>query len=234
MIFDGLLVMSALVDNLLGMVSAMNGNTDFSHARLLRIMKITRLIRVLRFVRVVRFIRALRIMIYSIGTTMKSVLWAVILLFIVIYCFALLFTQAANDHRQERTHAGHCNHGLLRRHQHVPVLGKFRTFRPHAAGVGHWWSGLEDAPRRTSHHTLVLAANFHRLPSLHTVRNSELGDRGILSRCRGRQALRPRPDYQRPPLGQTHPSAQGHGLVPEHVLRDRRRFNWRNLFRGIS
>eukprot|EP00439_Symbiodinium_sp_Y106_P031121 s2232_g3.t1 len=44
---------------------------------------------------VLRFIRALRILIFSIMQTLKSLLWSLVLLFVIIYAFAVLFTDAA-------------------------------------------------------------------------------------------------------------------------------------------
>lgn len=63
--------------------------------RLVRIMKIARLVRIVRVAAVLRFIRALRILIFSIMQTLKSLLWSLVLLFVIIYAFAVLFTDAA-------------------------------------------------------------------------------------------------------------------------------------------
>mmetsp|Transcript_69353 Transcript_69353/g.162351 ORF Transcript_69353/g.162351 Transcript_69353/m.162351 type:complete len:364 (+) Transcript_69353:648-1739(+) len=63
--------------------------------RLVRIMKIARLVRIVRVASVLRFIRALRILIFSIMQTLKSLLWSLVLLFVIIYAFAVLFTDAA-------------------------------------------------------------------------------------------------------------------------------------------
>lgn len=98
--FDTFLVVSGIFDLIAGLVNESGGTAEFSTARMMRIIRITRMLRVLRFVRLVQFIRALRVLIFSIVTTLKSVAWAVLLLFIVIYCFALVFTQAAADSRR--------------------------------------------------------------------------------------------------------------------------------------
>eukprot|EP00747_Dinoflagellata_sp_TGD_P085867 gnl/TRDRNA2_/TRDRNA2_163048_c0_seq1.p1 gnl/TRDRNA2_/TRDRNA2_163048_c0~~gnl/TRDRNA2_/TRDRNA2_163048_c0_seq1.p1 ORF type:complete len:317 (+),score=47.48 gnl/TRDRNA2_/TRDRNA2_163048_c0_seq1:2-952(+) len=63
--------------------------------RTTRMFRITRLLRVFRVVRVVRFIRALRTLVYSVLCTLKSLVWALLLLLILVYIFGLLFGQAA-------------------------------------------------------------------------------------------------------------------------------------------
>jgi len=65
-----------------------------SQFRILRIMRITRLIKVVRITRIIKFIRALRIMVHQLLSTLKALLWAMFLLALIIYLFAILFTQA--------------------------------------------------------------------------------------------------------------------------------------------
>jgi len=57
-----------------------------------------RLVRVIRLVRIVRFVRGLRVLVYSIIGTLRSLVWALLLLLIVIYIFGITFTQAIYDH----------------------------------------------------------------------------------------------------------------------------------------
>ncbi|CAE7542469.1 Cacna1b, partial [Symbiodinium sp. CCMP2456] len=52
---------------------------------------------VVRLARVLRFVMALRTLISSIIYTLKSLVWAMILLCLIVYVFAVLFTQAAGD-----------------------------------------------------------------------------------------------------------------------------------------
>mmetsp|Transcript_13312 Transcript_13312/g.33397 ORF Transcript_13312/g.33397 Transcript_13312/m.33397 type:complete len:612 (+) Transcript_13312:137-1972(+) len=72
-----------------------------SQFRILRIMRITRLIKVIRIARIIKFIRALRTMVHQLLSTVKSLLWAMFLLVLIIYLFAILFTQAYSTHVQE-------------------------------------------------------------------------------------------------------------------------------------
>jgi len=65
-----------------------------SQFRVLRIVRITRLIKVIRVTRIIRFIRALRMMVHQLISTVRSLLWAVALLTLIIYVFSIMFSQA--------------------------------------------------------------------------------------------------------------------------------------------
>ncbi|CAK9103604.1 unnamed protein product, partial [Durusdinium trenchii] len=69
-----------------------------SGLKALRIMRITRIMKVVRLMRVFRFVMAFRTLIASISDTLKSLFWALMLLAVIIYVFAVLFTQAVNDY----------------------------------------------------------------------------------------------------------------------------------------
>jgi len=63
-----------------------------------RIVRITRIVKTVRLMRIFRFVLALRTLIHSILHTLKSLFWALVLLFLVVYVFGLIFTQAVNGH----------------------------------------------------------------------------------------------------------------------------------------
>lgn len=67
------------------------GFSSFGFLRMLRIGRIVRL------VRVVRLIPALKSMVYLISASMQSFLWTVVLILIMMYCFAVYFTELATD-----------------------------------------------------------------------------------------------------------------------------------------
>ncbi|CAE7376338.1 Scn11a [Symbiodinium sp. CCMP2592] len=77
--------------------------TDLSIMKAMRVVRILRLVRV---VRVVRFFRALRVLIASIVHTLKSVVWALILLFLIMYTFGILFTHAYTDYTSHKASTG--------------------------------------------------------------------------------------------------------------------------------
>ncbi|CAE7720451.1 CACNA1B [Symbiodinium pilosum] len=68
--------------------------TSSSGFRLLRIVKIARFARAIRIFKVLRFVRALRILLFSILHTLKSLIWSQVLLMIIIFSFAILFSDA--------------------------------------------------------------------------------------------------------------------------------------------
>lgn len=76
-----------------------SGSVSMSNLRIIRIIRVTRLMRLFRIGRIVKFIRSLRLLVYSILSTLKTVFWAMLLLAIIIYVFAILFTQAVSDYK---------------------------------------------------------------------------------------------------------------------------------------
>eukprot|EP00931_Biecheleriopsis_adriatica_P063868 TRINITY_DN38753_c0_g1_i1.p1 TRINITY_DN38753_c0_g1~~TRINITY_DN38753_c0_g1_i1.p1 ORF type:complete len:597 (+),score=117.36 TRINITY_DN38753_c0_g1_i1:117-1793(+) len=64
----------------------------------LLVIRIIRVLRIVRIIRVVRFLRELRMIVITIMQTMKSLFWSMLAMGIVLYMFAIVFTQAAVDH----------------------------------------------------------------------------------------------------------------------------------------
>lgn len=100
--FDFLLVLASVLEIALevffssGIVDA--GTNSLANVRLFRILRITRLVKLLRIARIVRLVRALRILVHSIMTTVKSLVWSLMLLGMIIYLFGILFAQAVLEH----------------------------------------------------------------------------------------------------------------------------------------
>lgn len=69
-------------------------SADLSMIKAMRVVRILRLVRVFR---VVRFFRSLRVLISSIMHTLRSVVWALMLLTMIMYTFAILFTFCYSD-----------------------------------------------------------------------------------------------------------------------------------------
>eukprot|EP00439_Symbiodinium_sp_Y106_P036229 s3556_g4.t1 len=72
-----------------------------SSIRMVRIIRASRLLRILRTVWVIRFIGALRTLVASLVDTLRSLFWALLLLFLIIYVFGILFTDIALEYVQE-------------------------------------------------------------------------------------------------------------------------------------
>ncbi|CAJ1342823.1 unnamed protein product [Effrenium voratum] len=101
--FDILIVLASLWDVVMDIVrmSQEDGQTSISGSaalRALRVIRMTRILKTLRLVRIFRFIVALRTLVTSIFHTLKSLFWALVLLTLIMYLFAVLFTQAVNDY----------------------------------------------------------------------------------------------------------------------------------------
>lgn len=91
-------ILLAVQEDGMGDVNSMTGLRAF------RIVRITRIVKVVRLMRVFRFVQAFRTLIASIADTLKSLFWALMLLVVIVYVFAVLFTQAVNDYLTDDTH----------------------------------------------------------------------------------------------------------------------------------
>ncbi|CAJ1404753.1 unnamed protein product [Effrenium voratum] len=76
----------------------LQGVSGVTSLKTMRIIRITRLVKTVRLAKVFRFVMAFRMLITSIMHTLKSLFWALALLILIVYIFAVLFTQAVNDY----------------------------------------------------------------------------------------------------------------------------------------
>lgn len=90
--FDSLLVCSALIEEVLGFIET--ANIDMSAMRVLRIM---RLVRVLRIVRMMRVFSDLRKMVTGIASSLRSLMWCLLLLVLIMFTFGVCIMQIAGD-----------------------------------------------------------------------------------------------------------------------------------------
>ncbi|CAE7517566.1 Cacna1i [Symbiodinium natans] len=74
------------------------GLSSLTSLKVLRIVRITRIVKAARLIRIFRFVMAFRLLIASIIATLKSLLWALMLLALIIYVFAILLTQAVHTY----------------------------------------------------------------------------------------------------------------------------------------
>eukprot|EP00929_Paragymnodinium_shiwhaense_P101158 TRINITY_DN64016_c0_g1_i1.p1 TRINITY_DN64016_c0_g1~~TRINITY_DN64016_c0_g1_i1.p1 ORF type:complete len:711 (-),score=138.33 TRINITY_DN64016_c0_g1_i1:135-2213(-) len=113
-VFDSVLVSTSVFElfldiyKVLAMGTLEGGNTGLSNMRLFRIVRITRLIRLFRIARVLRFVRALSLLIFSIMITMRSLVWATVLMSLIIYFFAIVICQGVTNHLNETCNEGPC------------------------------------------------------------------------------------------------------------------------------
>eukprot|EP00927_Polykrikos_kofoidii_P083163 TRINITY_DN8456_c0_g2_i1.p1 TRINITY_DN8456_c0_g2~~TRINITY_DN8456_c0_g2_i1.p1 ORF type:complete len:576 (+),score=84.52 TRINITY_DN8456_c0_g2_i1:134-1861(+) len=69
---------------------------------LLRVMRFLRLLRTSRVIRLVRLFPELMVLLHSMLAAMRSVFWTLSFLFLIIYIFAVLFTQMARDSKEAK------------------------------------------------------------------------------------------------------------------------------------
>jgi len=97
---DVVIVVSSLWETALDILSN-NANTNISALRAFRIIRLTKILRTMRLIRIFRFVNALRMLITSIFHTLKSLFWALVLICLNVYVFAVLFVQAVVDFKEE-------------------------------------------------------------------------------------------------------------------------------------
>eukprot|EP00927_Polykrikos_kofoidii_P081890 TRINITY_DN7986_c0_g1_i1.p1 TRINITY_DN7986_c0_g1~~TRINITY_DN7986_c0_g1_i1.p1 ORF type:complete len:787 (-),score=140.13 TRINITY_DN7986_c0_g1_i1:187-2547(-) len=91
--FDFLLVAVSSVEIVMQFSVLSDGKVgSVSIARLVRFVRI---MKVVRIIRMLRFLRSLRVLAASILATLRSLVWAMLLLCIIMYCFAVMFAGAS-------------------------------------------------------------------------------------------------------------------------------------------
>jgi len=103
-LLDVFIVMSSLVELVLDLVllfsnADLDSIKNVSNVRIIRLLRITRLIRTLRIPKIICFVTALRTLVYSIVVTLRSLVWTMVLLMLIIYIFGIVFTQSVSDYR---------------------------------------------------------------------------------------------------------------------------------------
>lgn len=95
---DVFVVTSSWVELLVDLTSSGDSTSRAnSNLRLMRLLRVGRLFRVVRIIRVVKFFRSLRTLVHSLVGTLRSLVWAMILLGLIIYIFGILLTDAVLD-----------------------------------------------------------------------------------------------------------------------------------------
>mmetsp|Transcript_30482 Transcript_30482/g.70290 ORF Transcript_30482/g.70290 Transcript_30482/m.70290 type:complete len:618 (-) Transcript_30482:49-1902(-) len=120
-------VLETLVELVDLVVTSQAGSTS-GHLRIMRTMRLVRALRGIRVIRLLRYVSALRTLVFSIVSTMGSLLWTLVLLLLLFYSFGVIFTQLVYDHCREETISGtgdvdsvpHCSQYLTRHWKSVP------------------------------------------------------------------------------------------------------------------
>ncbi|CAE7259046.1 NaCP60E [Symbiodinium natans] len=83
--------------------NSLDSITGLSTLKAMRIIRLTRVLKTAHFIRIFRFIMALRMLVQSIMHTVKALFWAFLLLTLIVYVFAILFSQAVYDYISDPT-----------------------------------------------------------------------------------------------------------------------------------
>ncbi|CAK0892119.1 unnamed protein product, partial [Prorocentrum cordatum] len=112
--FDTVLVATSLIDMF---AESMNVG-GLLVGRMLRVVRLLRVVRTLRIVRLLRYLRVFRKMVFSVAGSMQTLFWSLLLLFFLVYSFAIWFTQGVADylHSVEGQHGREEQEDSLREH----------------------------------------------------------------------------------------------------------------------
>eukprot|EP00927_Polykrikos_kofoidii_P073644 TRINITY_DN69665_c0_g1_i1.p1 TRINITY_DN69665_c0_g1~~TRINITY_DN69665_c0_g1_i1.p1 ORF type:complete len:736 (+),score=125.72 TRINITY_DN69665_c0_g1_i1:101-2209(+) len=95
-IFDTFVVFSSVLEAVAHLFTAFSDSTDMRRFlrkfSVLRILRFLRVVRVTRALRVIRFIRELRLMVFSLTASLRSLAWAVVMIFFTVLVFGIIFT----------------------------------------------------------------------------------------------------------------------------------------------
>jgi len=95
---DVCIVITSIIEIVLDLVSEAQGaSQNITGFKVFRIIRLSKVVKTVRLVRIVRFVLALRTLVTSIAHTLKALFWALTLLALIIYVFAILFAQAVHD-----------------------------------------------------------------------------------------------------------------------------------------
>eukprot|EP00435_Cladocopium_sp_Y103_P037477 s774_g9.t3 len=90
------------------------GEMNSSHLRVMRFARLARALRGVRVIRLLRYIGSLRTIVFSIVSTMSSLLWTLVLLVMNIYCFGVFITQLVTDHCRYQDDPAECPNSLTK------------------------------------------------------------------------------------------------------------------------
>lgn len=98
--FDFVMVFISLIEVIVHIATswiARGQREGLRNVSILRMVRVIRVVRVLRVIRLIRFFRSLRVLVHAIFHTLRSCVWALALLFLILYVFAVMFVQACAD-----------------------------------------------------------------------------------------------------------------------------------------
>lgn len=94
-LFDALVVLLQILDEIVKMM--FGGTVVQEHFKNVGVVRVLRLARLLRLVRMVRLIPELKSMVYLIYASIGSFIWSLVLILIMMYCYAIYYTEIVTD-----------------------------------------------------------------------------------------------------------------------------------------
>jgi hypothetical protein len=98
-IFDTGMVLSGIIEVFLE-VSGL-GSSSASTGRVLRILRIIRITRAMRMGRIMKYARTFKQIAFALQSSVATLFWALVMIFLIMYCFAIAMCQAATFHLKE-------------------------------------------------------------------------------------------------------------------------------------
>lgn len=92
-------------DLMVDLVFDQSTNSEYTNFTVVRVLRVLRLVRVVRFMRILRLIRELHTMVGSIVGSIRSFLWTIALLLLMIFIFGVYLTQHVVDHSRSNVEA---------------------------------------------------------------------------------------------------------------------------------
>lgn len=97
--FDLGLVLCSVAEVVFGVMNVAGGTApDWRSIQAARMIRTSRIMRAFRIPRLIRMINSLRTLVYTIAGTLRSLVWALALLFLIMYVFGIVLAQATADY----------------------------------------------------------------------------------------------------------------------------------------
>jgi len=126
-VFDLIVVFASILESTSEMLLGAIG-PGMTQNRLLKALRICRIARTLRIGRMACFISALRVLIMSVMVTMRSLFWALLLLLMMLYAFAIFFTSTLFNFLESPEEIAEADIELLRKYWGTVPRSAFSLF----------------------------------------------------------------------------------------------------------
>jgi len=91
--------MGQWLEEIINLIVSSGDAEDMPSFSAMRVLRILRLMRIIRFVRIMRLLGELRALVSAVGSSLKALFWTMVLIALLIYIAAVLFTQMVSDYR---------------------------------------------------------------------------------------------------------------------------------------